>query len=69
VIAWAAEQPWCNGEVAMFGTSYYGLSQPQPAVRRPPALKAFFCNEMCTDYFRHIVEFGARPGSTSRTRE
>ncbi len=62
VIAWAAQQPWCNGDVAMFGTSYYGLSQPQAAVRRPPALKAFFCNEMCTDYFRHIVEFGGAPG-------
>ena len=53
-IAWAAEQPWCNGEVVLFGTSYYGMTQPLVAVRRPPALKAFFCNEICTDYFRHL---------------
>ncbi len=53
VIAWAAAQPWCDGNVVMFGTSYYGMVQPQVAVRRPPALRAFFCNEICTDYFRH----------------
>ena len=45
----------------LFGTSYYGMVQPQVAVRRPPALKAFFSNEMCTDYFRHIVQFGGAP--------
>jgi uncharacterized protein len=61
VIAWAAEQPWCDGNVVLFGTSYYGMVQPQVAVRRPPALKAFFSNEMCTDYFRHIVQFGGAP--------
>ncbi|CAN7557936.1 CocE/NonD family hydrolase [Phenylobacterium sp. LjRoot219] len=61
VIAWAAEQPWCNGEVVLFGTSYYGCTQPMVAARRPPALKAFFCNEICTDYFRHIVAFGGTP--------
>jgi uncharacterized protein len=57
-IAWAAEQPWCNGEVVLFGTSYYGMTQPLVAVRRPPGLKAFFCNEICTDYFRHLMQFG-----------
>ena len=63
VIAWAAEQPWCNGEVVLFGTSYYAMAQPFVATRRPPALKAFFANEMCTDLFRHIVQFGGVPGS------
>ncbi len=57
-IAWAAEQPWCNGDVVLFGTSYYGMTQPLVAIRRPPALKAFFCNEICTDYFRHLMQFG-----------
>ncbi|SJZ33800.1 hypothetical protein SAMN02745126_00479 [Enhydrobacter aerosaccus] len=60
-IAWAASQPWCDGRVVLFGTSYYGMSQPLVAVRRPPALKAFFCNEICTDYFRHLVQFGGVP--------
>ncbi len=57
-IAWAAEQPWCDGNVVLFGTSYYGLTQPLVAVRQPPALRGFFCNEICTDYFRQVVRFG-----------
>lgn len=62
VIAWAAEQPWCNGEVVLFGTSYYGLTQVMVAERKPPALKAFFANEICTDMYRHIINFGGVPG-------
>lgn len=61
VIAWAAEQPWCNGDVVLFGTSYYGMTQPLVAARRPPALRAFFANEMCTDFYRHLVAFGGVP--------
>src|SRR5690606_10323175 len=33
-IAWAADQPWCNGDVVLFGTSYYGMTQPLVAERR-----------------------------------
>lgn len=61
VIEWAAAQPWCDGQVVLFGTSYYGLTQPQVARLRPPALKGFFANEMCTDFFRHIAMFGGAP--------
>ena len=60
-IAWAAEQTWCDGNVVLFGTSYYGMVQPLVAARKPPALKAFFCNEICTDYFRQIFQFGGVP--------
>jgi uncharacterized protein len=63
VIAWAAEQPWCNGEVVLFGTSYYAITQVFVAVRRPPALKAFFAHEPDTDSFRHSMQFGGVPGS------
>lgn len=62
VIAWAAEQPWCDGQVVLFGTSYYGVTQPIVAERRPPALKAFFANEICTDNYRHLINFGGVPG-------
>lgn len=62
VIAWAAEQPWCNGEVVLFGTSYYGVTQLLAAERKPPALKAFFANEVCTDLYRHLLNFGGVPG-------
>ncbi|MBL8875192.1 MAG: CocE/NonD family hydrolase [Phycisphaerae bacterium] len=61
VIQWAAAQPWCDGQVVLFGTSYYALTQPQVARLRPPALKGFFANEMCTDFFRHIAMFGGAP--------
>jgi uncharacterized protein len=40
VIAWLAEQRWCNGSVGMFGTSYSGFNSLQLACERPPALKA-----------------------------
>jgi putative CocE/NonD family hydrolase len=45
-IAWLAEQPWSNGNVGLFGTSYGGFNSLQVAMRRPPALKA-----ICPMYF------------------
>jgi putative CocE/NonD family hydrolase len=39
-IAWAAELPYSNGEVGMYGASYFGFTQWSAAVKRPPALKA-----------------------------
>ena len=40
VIAWIAAQPWCNGNVGMYGTSYSAFNSLQMAAERPPALKA-----------------------------
>jgi predicted acyl esterase len=40
VIAWLAEQDWCDGNVGMWGTSYSGFNSLQIAAERPPALKA-----------------------------
>ena len=40
VIAWLAEQEWCDGNVGMCGTSYSGFNSLQIACERPPALKA-----------------------------
>ena len=40
VIAWIADQPWCNGRVGMIGISWGGFNGLQIAARRPPALKA-----------------------------
>jgi predicted acyl esterase len=40
VIAWLADQEWCDGNVGMFGTSYSGFNALQIAAERPPALKA-----------------------------
>ena len=40
VIAWLARQPWCNGNVGMWGISWGGVNALQVAALQPPALKA-----------------------------
>jgi len=42
-IAWLARQPWCSGEVAMFGLSWGAAIALQTAARHPPALKTIVC--------------------------
>ncbi len=39
-IEWLAAQPWSNGNVGMWGTSYAGFTCIQVAMHRPPHLKA-----------------------------
>jgi putative CocE/NonD family hydrolase len=39
-IAWAANQPWCNGAVGTFGGSYLAAVQWLTAPQRPQALRA-----------------------------
>jgi uncharacterized protein len=39
-IAWAAGLPYADGQVAMYGASYFGFTQWSAAVKQPPALKA-----------------------------
>jgi predicted acyl esterase len=48
VIAWLAAQPWSNGNVGMFGTSYSGFNSLQMACEQPPELKAI-CAIYATD--------------------
>jgi uncharacterized protein len=48
-VEWVARQPWSNGKVGMFGSSYVGYTQLAAAVMHPPALKTIipsvtFCN-------------------------
>ncbi|CAM04085.1 hypothetical protein A8924_5204 [Saccharopolyspora erythraea NRRL 2338] len=40
VIEWLADQPWCSGEVGMFGISWGGFNSLQIAALRPEPLKA-----------------------------
>jgi uncharacterized protein len=39
-VEWAAEQPWSNGKIGMFGASYGGLAAWLAAIARPPHLVA-----------------------------
>jgi putative CocE/NonD family hydrolase len=40
VVEWLAAQPWCNGNVGMWGISYGGFTAIQVAALRPPHLRA-----------------------------
>ena len=61
VIDWVARQDWCDGNVVLFGTSYYAVVQPDVAVRQPPALRGFFAYGTDSDYFSQIAMFGGAP--------
>jgi putative CocE/NonD family hydrolase len=39
-VEWIAEQPWSNGRVGVFGSSYMGLTAAQALVAAPPHLTA-----------------------------
>ncbi len=41
---WIAEQPWCNGDVGMWGSSYLAYCAFVAAEARHPALKTVFAN-------------------------
>jgi len=51
VIAWAAAQDWCTGEVATYGGSYGGRIQWLTALQRPAALRAMVCLVTPSDPF------------------
>ncbi len=40
VLAWLADQAWCDGSIGMMGLSWGGFNALQVASRRPPQLKA-----------------------------
>ena len=52
VIEWIARQPWCDGNVGMFGPSYFAITQLQVATLKPPHLKALFAPFGYTDFYR-----------------
>jgi uncharacterized protein len=51
VIAWAAAQDWCTGDVATYGGSYGGRIQWLTALQQPPALRAMVCMVTPSDPF------------------
>jgi uncharacterized protein len=51
VIAWAAAQQWCTGDVATFGGSYAGRIQWLTALERPASLRAMVCVVTPSDPF------------------
>lgn len=51
VIDWIAAQPWCDGNVGMFGTSWGGTASLQANVDAPKALKAIIA--VCATHDRY----------------
>jgi hypothetical protein len=51
VIEWLTCQPWCNGKIGMFGTSWGGTASLQANVNAPDALKAIIA--VCATHDRY----------------
>src|SRR6266487_6670041 len=54
-IAWAAQLPYSNGTVGMYGISYFGFTQWSSAVLQPPALKALAPAQTWNDPFNGVL--------------
>lgn len=50
-VEWAAKQPWSNGRIGMFGSSYMAATQLQAATAAPPHLCAICPIEGSSDYY------------------
>ncbi|MGZ3617028.1 MAG: CocE/NonD family hydrolase [Ktedonobacteraceae bacterium] len=54
-IEWAAQLPYSNGNVGMYGISYFGFTQWSSAVLQPPALKALAPVQTWNDPFNGVM--------------
>jgi putative CocE/NonD family hydrolase len=63
-VEWLADQPYCDGRVGTFGTSYGGWVQSALATQDPPHLEAMFVNQGAANgreaTFRHNGAFELR---------
>lgn len=58
MIEWIAAQHWCDGNVGMFGVSYFAMAAQQVASLKPPHLKAIFAPYAVTDFYRDSIYHG-----------
>lgn len=58
-VAWISEQPWCDGNVGMFGLSYFGFTQLAAASEAPKGLKA-----ICPFMTQAMEPFGSQMTQT-----
>ena len=54
-VEWLAAQPWCSGDVGMWGISYGGFTAIQVAKLRPPHLRAILPMYATDDRYRDDV--------------
>ena len=57
-VEWAARLPGADGQVVMFGASYFGMTQWQAAVERPPHLKTLVPAITWGNFFRGAFRRG-----------
>ncbi len=55
---WMVKQPWCDGNLGMFGGSYLGITQYMAASTRHPALKAIFPTVAAFDMYDVLYDGG-----------
>src|SRR6476659_1919057 len=58
LVEWAANQPWCDGNVGMIGISYFAMTQLEAAVERPPHLKAIFPVAVTAELYEAAMHHG-----------
>lgn len=51
-VEWIARQPFCDGQVAMYGGSYWGATQWRAATAKPPSLKAIIPSDTAVDQWK-----------------
>ena len=56
-MTWLAAQPWCDGNIGMYGTSYSGFNSLQMACEQPPELKAIIAIYATDDRFTDDVHY------------
>ncbi|MGD8567409.1 MAG: CocE/NonD family hydrolase [Gammaproteobacteria bacterium] len=57
ILRWIAEQPWCDGSLAIIGISWGGFNGLQIAARRPPELKTVISLCSTDDRYRDDVHY------------
>lgn len=62
-VEWAAQQPWSDGHVGMFGDSFPGITQLGVAVLHPPHLDAVAPWQVTGDLYRDVGD----PGGITNT--
>lgn len=56
-VEWLAAQPWCSGNVGMWGLSYGGFTSIQVAATRPPHLRAIVPIQATDDRYTDDVHY------------
>ena len=58
ITEWIAAEPWCDGNVGMYGRSYLGITQYFAAGEAPPHLKAIFPEMASFDHYDYVYPGG-----------